>query len=449
MEKKLLIIDDQESIRIQLKWAFAGDYNTLFAGSVESAIKLIERENPPVVLLDLSLIPGGGPEEGMHVLAAALRHDSRRKVIVITGHDTRENALKAINMGAYDFCSKPVDLDELGVIVKRAFKRRELEEENEKLREGHYRDSVFLTRNPYLLDMLERVKDIARADVTVLITGESGTGKELIAKMIYENSARADKPFVAVNCGGIPDTLIESELFGYEKGAFTGADTRYEGKIERAAGGTLFLDEIAEMPLLIQPKILRFLQEREIDPLGGGGTRRVDVRLITATNRNLKAESALGTFRSDLFYRVSVVNFSISPLRERAEDIEFLADYFLKKYSAELKKPVLSFSDSAVASMKSYGWPGNVRELQNVVKGAVLLAQGRVIESLNLQMSVEEIKKSSKKSLNLKDMKDLAEKECVEIALERTGGNISDAAELIGISRGNVYILMKKHNIKQ
>ncbi len=449
---RLLIIDDDESIRKQMRWALAQDYDVITAEDRPSALNAVKRK-PWVVTLDLGLPPDeAGSSEGMACLREMLRCDPFIKVVVITGNTDKENALKGISAGAYDYLTKPVDIDELKVILKRAVHVASLERENVELRNRIDKGVVFedlLGTTESMQEIFTTVRKVAPTDVPVLITGESGTGKELVARAIHQRSRRKDGPFIPINCGAIPETLLESELFGYEKGAFTGAHTRKKGKIELANNGTIFFDEVGELPLQLQVKLLRFLQEQEIERIGGKERIKVDVRVLAATNRDLEKAIAESTFREDMYYRLALIHIKIPPLRERKDDLLLCAMAFLQKFAKEFGKNFKGFSNEAIDTITSYTWPGNVRELENRIKRAVIMADGPTItpQALSLNARPEEGSKPSE-PLNLKSGRERAEKEYIHKALLRHNGNISRTADELGISRPTLYDLLRKYRLE-
>ncbi|MFH2055463.1 MAG: sigma-54 dependent transcriptional regulator, partial [bacterium] len=367
-QQRILIVDDEEGIRSQLSLALEDEYLIATAEDSESALESLRKDQPDLVLLDISLSPHGSDKEGLELLPRLLDADRRLKVIMVTGHGERDNALQAVAAGAYDFYVKPIDLTELRVIVRRALRLRQLELENARL-SASLRDSQsfgeIIGDSKLMREVYKVIQTVAPTNYTVLISGESGTGKELVAKAIHRRSARAEQPFVTINCGAIPEALLESELFGHEKGAFTDAVARKIGKFELAHQGTLFLDEIGELSLALQVKLLRFLQDQIIERVGGKEQIQVDVRVIAATNRSLTEEVERKGFREDLFYRLSVIAIDLPPLRERDDDVVLIADHLLQTYAAENKKGQMSFQGDAVAALRSHEWPGNIRELEN------------------------------------------------------------------------------------
>jgi two-component system NtrC family response regulator len=449
MKNKILVVDDEEWIRNQLKWALSKDYEVLLAGDVDSVKSIINQEKPDLVMLDISLTPNmGAGTEGITLLQDILSLDNTLKVIMITGNDTRENARKCVALGAYDFYSKPIDMEEMKISIKRALYIQSLERENRRLLEDLEKAQEFreiISGCEQMEEVLDIVRRVCTTDATVLIQGESGTGKELVARAIHYNSSRKDKPFVPVNCGAIPGNLLESELFGHEKGAFTDAHIQRKGKLELAQNGTVFLDEIAELAPTLQVKILRFLQEREIERVGGGERIHLDVRVIAATNRDIKGEILSGTFREDLYYRLNVVSMYLPPLRERDEDVILLANAFLNRFGREMKANVNGFSDEALAALRSHDWPGNVRELENKVRRAIIMARGRYITSEDLDLLDSEQEQSER--LTPKEARDRLESGYVIEALRRSKGNVTRAAEQLGITRSTFYNLMRKYSV--
>ena len=444
---ELLIVEDDEGLRRQLKWAFA-DYVVLEASDQTSAIANLRRFEPAVVILDLGLPPDpANVSEGMATLQQILELAPHTKVIVSTGNDEHETAVQAIGMGAYDFLPKPVDATQLQLIVARAFRLFDLEVENRRLRERRVGDAVFenlLGASTEMTAVFRTVEKVAPTNARVLLLGESGTGKELIAQALHKLSQRADGPFVAINCAAIPGELLESELFGYEKGAFTGANKTTPGKVEFADGGTLFLDEIGDLPVGLQAKLLRFLQEQVIERVGGREEIAVDVRVLCATHQNLAALIEAQRFREDLYYRVSEVSVDIPPLRERSGDAVLLAQSFLRRFCEDHEKTINGFSPDAIAAIESHPWRGNVRELENVIKRAVILSDGHQITAQDLGI---EANGSAGQPLNLREVRDAAERSAILRALTMHEGNVSLAAKDLGISRPTLYGMMNKFNI--
>lgn len=445
--RKLLVVEDDEGLQRQLKWSYE-DYEVIIAGDRATAIDMLRLHEPAVVTLDLGLPPDpDGTTEGFATLETILKLKPDTKVIVASGHGARESALKAIALGAYDFYQKPVDIDELGLIVKRAFHLWDIEAENRRLSENISGGDVLgglITAAPSMIKVARMVERVAGADVSVMLLGASGTGKEVIARAIHNASPRAKKGFVAINCAAIPDNLLEAELFGYEKGAFTGAIKTTEGKIELAQGGTLFLDEVGDIPLPLQVKLLRFLQERVIERIGGRRAIPIDVRIVCATHQNLESMISTGAFREDLYYRLAEIVVRIPPLAERHGDATLLAHHFLQKFSRELGRSVKGFAPDALAMLNSWHWPGNVRELENRVKRAVIMADGGRITAADLDLDE---KADDAEMLNLKTAREVADRKAIRLALARTDGNISNAAKLLGVSRPTFYDLIRQYNI--
>ena len=446
--KKLLVVEDDPGLQTQLKWCFEG-FEVIIAGDREAALEELERHHPPVMTLDLGLPPDAdGTSEGFATLEQVLEKAPHTKVIVVTGNNDRNNALRAVALGAYDFFYKPIDADLLGFIVNRAFRLHEIESENHRLSLQHPQSPLegVISASPEMLKVCRTIEKVAPADATVLLLGESGTGKELLARSLHALSNHADERFVAINCAAIPENLLESELFGYEKGAFTGAAKTTPGKIETAAGGTLFLDEIGDMPLTLQAKLLRFLQERVIERVGGRQEIPVDVRVICATHKDLLAMSREKEFREDLYYRISEITVRIPALREREGDVLLLARVFLEQASKQHGKQMHRFSKDALAALEAYPWPGNVRELENRVKRAVIMAENKQITAGDLELGGTG--HDERASFNLREIRDQAERQAVVRALGHVGGKVSQAAELLGVSRPTMYDLLKKFNLK-
>jgi len=444
--RKLLIVEDDPGLLNQLRWCFEG-YDVFTAEDRESAIVELRRNEPTVVLQDLGLPPKPeGVEEGFATLAEILKLARHTKVIVVTGHGDQKNALHAVAQGAYDFYQKPVDTDTLKLLVDRAFNISELETENRRL-QSTVRESPLdgiIAASEGMLAVCRMIEKVAPTDVTALLLGESGTGKELLARALHRLSTRTENNFVAINCAAIPENLLESELFGHEKGAFTGAHKQTLGKIELANGGTLFLDEIGDMPLALQAKMLRFLQERVIERVGGREEISVDVRVICATNQVPEELIKQNLFREDLYYRVSEITINIPPFRDREEGRLILARHLLHKYSQQQNRALNGFTDDAVEAIESYSWPGNVRELENKIKGAVIMADGKFVSAADLGVSAED---AIGESLNLREVRQYAESKAIRVALTRCYGNISKAAELLGITRPTFYDLLNKYGM--
>jgi two-component system NtrC family response regulator len=450
MKPKLLIVDDDEEIRTQMKWALAGDYEILLAGDRASALDQFKAGRPGVILLDLGLPPNPGtPEEGMATLTDLLALDNLAKVVIVTGQAEKNIALRAVGTGAYDILCKPVDMDELKMLLKRCFHVANLEREyrdvQQRLNGGTFEG--MLGTNSRIQSVFDSIQKVATTNAPVLILGESGTGKEMVAKAIHQRSGRKDGPFVAINCSAIPETLMESELFGHEKGTFTGAHQQRKGRIESANGGTLFLDEIGEVSLPIQVKLLRFLQEQRIERVGGRQEIIVDARVVAATNADLKKGMSQGTFREDLFYRLAVVQVLLPPLRERDEDVLFLAQSFLERICNEVGKPGITFGADAVRAIRQHSWPGNIRELQNRVRRAVIMCEGKRIAPRDLELDSSTA--TPFRITTLKEARESVERELVQQALKRHAGKITAAASELGISRPTFYELMEKLGIQK
>ena len=451
-EKKptLLVIEDDEGLQAQLKWAYE-DFEVVIAGDRDSAIAALRSEAPSVATLDLGLPPDpDGTTEGFAVLDAIMELKPDTKVIVASGHGARESALQAIERGAYDFYQKPVDIDALGLIVRRAFNLHAIESENRRLIAHSSEDKTVLGRlitgAPEMVKVARTIERVASTNVSVMLLGASGTGKELLAQGLHDASNRADKPFVAINCAAIPENLLESELFGHEKGAFTGAVKTTEGKIESANGGTLFLDEVGDIPLPLQVKLLRFLQERTIERIGGRKTIAVDTRIVCATHQNLEEMIGAGTFREDLFYRLAEIVVRIPGLEERHGDAVLLGKAFLKRFANEMNPTVTGFAPDALAAIDAHDWPGNVRELENRVKRAVIMADGKLVAAADLDFDNDENEEPSD-VLNLKAAREAADRRVIRHALARSEGNISSTAKLLGISRPTLYDLLKQYDL--
>lgn len=443
----LLIVEDDEGLQRQLRWAYE-DYEVVIAGDRETAIDMLRQHEPAVVTLDLGLPPDpDGTSEGFATLDAIQTLKPDTKVIIASGHGARESALRAISSGAYDFYQKPVDIDELGLIVARAFQLHAIERENERLASrGGDEQTVLggmITAAPDMLKVARTIERVASANVSVMLLGASGTGKELLARGLHDESPRADKPFVAINCAAIPENLLEAELFGYEKGAFTGAVKTTEGKIELAEGGTLFLDEVGDIPLPLQVKLLRFLQERVVERIGGRKAIPVDVRIVCATHQDLDAMIAEKSFRDDLYYRLAEIVVTIPALAERPGDPTLLARHFLRKYAGEMNTAVKGFTPEALAAIEAWNWPGNVRELENRVKRAAIMADGKLVTAIDLDFE----ESGEDEPLNLKAAREIADRKAIRLALSRAENNISQAAKLLGISRPTLYDLLKQYDL--
>ena len=448
---RLLIVEDDPGLQKQLKWAFADDHEMQFASNREDAITAARRFQPQVVLQDLGLPPDAdGVEEGFACIAALHELVPAAKIVVMTGREGREHALRAVREGAFDFCQKPTDVEVLRVILDRAARIHELEAENSRLRASTQSTALpgVIATSDAMVKVTTMIRKLAPTQSTVLLLGESGTGKERLAAALHQLSNRASKPMVALNCAAIPENLLESELFGYERGAFTGAVKQTIGKIEGASGGTLFLDEIGDMPMPLQAKMLRFLQERVIERLGGRTPIPVDVRIVAATNVDLEAAVARGTFRQDLVYRISEVAVNIPPLRDRTGDAVVIAQAFLRAAAERHgRSNTLRFSPGAVQALQNHNWPGNVRELENRVNRAAILAEGDAVNATDLGLAEPEATAGELPFTNLRDVRNRAEAEALRRALALAEGNVSRAAELLGISRPTLYDLMERAGI--
>jgi two-component system NtrC family response regulator len=444
--KPLLIVDDDTGLLRQLRWAFS-DHKVYAAGTRQEAMDFLRTEAIPVAIVDLGLPPDpDGASEGLATLSAILAAAPLTKVIIATGNENREHALRAIALGAYDFYQKPIDIDVLQLIVSRAEHMSELEAENRRLAEASLAPPVdgIIASSAEMLRVLRNIEKIAPTDVTVLLLGESGTGKELLARAIHKTSGRKQGPFIPINCAAIPETLLESELFGHERGAFTGAVRQNIGKIESANRGTLFLDEIGDVPLPMQVKLLRFLQDQIVERVGGRKPIQVDVRIICATNQDLDRLIGETRFREDLYYRLNEVAIRVPPLRERVGDAVFLASFFLRRFAAEYGRPVRGFNPATLAAIKDYTWPGNVRELENRVKRAVVMADAPLLSPSDIGLSAPG---EEPQSLGIRAARARAEREVLQLALAQAGSNLSKAAKLLGISRPTLYDLMQQHQI--
>ncbi|MCB1858289.1 MAG: PEP-CTERM-box response regulator transcription factor [Gammaproteobacteria bacterium] len=446
-DKKLLIVEDDPGLQSQLRWSFE-DYEVGIAADRDSAMAQLRRMEPGVVTLDLGLPPDpGGVSEGFAILEEIVGLVPDTKVIVVTGHNDRSNAVRAIGMGAYDFYEKPIDPDLLTLVVRRATRLHSLELENRRLsvqRDQSPLDGI-IAASPEMIKVCRTVEKLATADVSTLILGESGTGKEVLVKALHRLSNRASKRLVAINCAAIPENLLESELFGYEKGAFTGAAKTTAGKIETAEGGILFLDEIGDMPLSLQSKLLRFLQERVIERVGGRKEIPVDVRVVCATHRDLKEMLSEQTFREDLYYRINETTIKVPSLHERQGDAVVLARWFLQRFSEQLNRPVKGFTQRALELIEQYQWPGNVRQLENRVKRAIIMADGPYVNEQ--EMELDDIQEEAPQPFNLREVREHAEYQAITRALNFSDNNVSHTAEMLGITRPTLYNLMRKYNI--
>jgi len=445
LHPKLLIVEDDESICTQMKWALAQNYEIFIAGNREEAIAILRRERPSLITLDLGLPPlPMDVKEGFLSLTEMIEFDPTVKVVAITGQGEKENALKAISQGAYDFFSKPIQLEELRVVLNRAAYVSRLEQDYRALEQQRQMDRSFegmLGTSPQMQSVFTAIAKVAASDVPVLITGESGTGKEIAARAIHSRSSRSRGPFVVINCGAIPETLLESELFGHEKGSFTGAHIRRQGRVEKAQGGSLFLDEIGDLPLALQVKLLRFLQEQKIERIGGREEIFVDGRVLAATNRDLNQDMKTGRFREDLFYRLGVVTIALPPLREREGDIMFIARILLQRFAHENRKRITGFSAQALRALERHPWEGNIRELENRIKRAVVMADEQKISPEDLDLSARSVGYMGK---TLKEARDALDREFIDRALIKYKGNVSKAAEDLGVSRPTLYEMMVK-----
>ena len=446
-KKHLLVVEDDKGLQNQLRWAFEG-YEVEISGDRTEAINQLRRVQPGVVLLDLGLPPDpGGVSEGLATLSEILSLAPETKVIVVTGDNERANAVKAIALGAYDFHQKPADPELLALLVDRAYHVYELESENRRLQQHDQNMPLrgIITASPQMLKVCRTIEKIAPSDITTLLLGASGTGKERCAQALHELSPRADQPLIAINCAAIPENLLESELFGYEKGAFTGAAKTTPGKIEYADKGTLFLDEIGDLPMELQAKLLRFLQERIVERIGGRKEIPVDVRIICATHQDLPRHIEDGRFREDLYYRISEIVLDIPPLKDRDGDVLVLAKSFLNTLSDEYNASAKEFSPDAVAAMESYEWPGNVRELESKIKRGVIMADGNHVTAEDLQLSEGN---AEPLPLNLKEVREEAERKAVIRAMNHCNDNITDAANILGITRPTLYNLLERLGLK-
>jgi two-component system NtrC family response regulator len=446
-KQKLLIIEDDPGLQKQLRWSFDA-YDVVVAGDRESALAQIRRHEPAVVTMDLGLPPDpDGATEGLATLQQILALAPSTRVIVLTGNQDHANAVKAIALGAYDFHQKPCDSEVLGLVLQRAFFLHALQKENQRMlaQQADSPMAGLITRDAAMQKVCRNIEKVAGTTASVMVLGESGTGKEVIARALHNLSPRASNRFMAINCAAIPENLLESELFGYEKGAYTGAAKQTKGKVELAHGGTFFLDEVGDLPMALQAKLLRFLQERVIERVGGHEEIPVDVRIVCATHQNLKELTTAGRFREDLYYRLSEIVVTIPPLRARLGDAALLAHHFKNKFSAQESRSGLHFSSEAMTAIETYNWPGNVREMENCIKRAVIMADGPSIQPDDLGLAAAA---PEDEPLNLRQVRDEAEYKALVKALSRVDGNIVKASELLGISRPTMYDLMARHNIK-
>jgi two-component system NtrC family response regulator len=444
---KLLVVEDDPGLQDQLRWCF-DHYEVIVASDRTSAIEQLRRHQPPVVTLDLGLPPdANGITEGLATLEEIVAQSPDTKVIVVTGQNDRENAVRAVGSGAYDFYHKPIDAEILGLIVNRAYRLRELEMENRSLMQQNVDHPVegVVACSPEMVKVCRTIEKVAPSDATILLLGDSGTGKELCARSLHDLSPRAKGRFIAINCAAIPENLLESELFGYEKGAFTGAVRQTPGKIEYANSGTLFLDEVGDLPMSLQAKLLRFLQERIVERIGGREEIPVNVRVVCATHQDLPEKIRTGSFREDLYYRISEIAVQIPPLNARGGDILLLARMFLDLFCREQGRNLRGFSKDALSALEGYKWPGNVRELKNRVKRAVIMAEGKQVTAKDLEL--DEVT-THEADFSLRYMREQAERQAILRALSHAAGKISMAADLLGISRPTIYDLIKKYNLK-
>jgi two-component system NtrC family response regulator len=449
MLPKLLLVDDDEELCRQMRWALAEDYNIFVATDRHGALNIFKRERPAVVTLDLGLPPDPhGVSEGFCTLHDILHEDAGTKVIVITGRAERQHAREAVGQGAYDFFRKPIDIDELSLLMRRALHVYQLEQEHWASHRKTHQEAFegILGASPQMQEVFEAIRRVAIADVPVLISGESGTGKELVAQAIHRQSARRGGPFVTINCGAIPESLLESELFGHEKGAFTGAYKQRKGRIELAQGGTLFLDEIGELPLPLQVKLLRFLQEHQVERIGGHHPINIYTRVLAATNVELDKAVASSRFREDLYYRLAVMCISLPPLRDRDGDVVLLAKSLLRRYVVEMKSKITDFDRPALIALQRYQWPGNVRELENCIKRALIMAGGKRLSAENLNLPLAEVPPISQ---TLQKARQAMEKALILHALENNEANISRTATALGISRPTLHDLLTKYGIRR
>ena len=443
----MLVVEDDPGLQDQLRWCF-DRYEVIVAGDRASALDQVRHHQPPVVTLDLGLPPDAdGISEGLLTLEEIVAQSPDTKVIVVTGQNDRENAVRAVGSGAYDFYHKPIDAEILGLIVNRAYRLRELETENLSLMQQKVDHPVegVVACSPEMVKVCRTVEKVAPSDASILLLGDSGTGKELCARSLHDLSPRSKGRFIAINCAAIPENLLESELFGYERGAFTGAVRQTPGKIEYANNGTLFLDEVGDLPMSLQAKLLRFLQERVVERIGGREEIPVNVRVVCATHQDLAEKIRTGTFREDLFYRISEIAVQIPPLKDRGGDILLLARMYLDVFTREQGRKLRGFSKDALSALEAYAWPGNVRELKNRVKRAVIMAEGKQVTAKDLELSEAA---ANEADFSLRYMREQAERQAIMRALSHAAGKITIAADLLGISRPTIYDLIKKYNLK-
>jgi two-component system NtrC family response regulator len=446
-KSRLLLVEDDEDIRTQMKWALAADYDVVTAGNSAEAVAAFTSQRPAVSLLDLGLPPRpNDPEEGLSLLSELLARDPLAKVIVVSGQGDKRNALRAIGAGAYDFLCKPIDVDELKLLIQRCTYVAELEREHRELQQHQGTDSFeeIIGASAPMQAVFTYVRKVGPTSAPVLILGESGTGKEMVAQALHRRSPQKHGPFIAINCNAIPENLLESELFGHERGAFTGAHAMRKGHIESASGGTLFLDEIGELPAPVQVKLLRFLQEKRFQRVGGRQEMQSDARVMAATNANLQEAAAKGVFREDLYFRLAVVVVTLPPLRDRGDDVGLIAKEFLRRYSIQHGKANATFAPDALRAIAQYAWPGNVRELQNRVQRAIIMAEGKRVTAADLELSETG---AAAPPPTLKEARENVERSMVQDALRRHGGKITSAAQELGISRPTLYELMEKLGI--
>jgi len=449
VSRRLLIVEDDPGLQSQMRWCFSDDLEVTVATDRDSALAALRRSEPDVITLDLGLPPDpGGASEGFRLLEEILRLSPQTKVIVVTGREEKDNAVKAIGMGACDFYQKPLDAEILTFVVNRAFRLSELEKENRELSQHRNGTSIkgIVAASPQMLTICRTIEKVAPTDVTTLITGETGTGKELLARALHELSHRSTKPFAAINCAAIPENLLESELFGFEKGSFTGATQSKKGKIEHANGGTLFLDEIGDMPMALQAKLLRFLQERVVDRVGSVNPIPVDVRVVCATHRDVRQLIDSGQFREDLYYRISEITLDVPALRERDGDALVIAQSLLKSLGKQMDRPNLSFTEDAICAISDYRWPGNVREMINKVKRATIMADGKRVTAADLELKQGAELHDSQ--LNLRQVRETAERQAILQALQSCNFNMAQASRLLGVTRPTLYNLTDKYRIE-
>lgn len=445
--RTLLVVEDDPALQKQMRWTF-DQYDVVLAGDRDSAMAQLRRYEPAVVTMDLGLPPDPDDiTQGMALLEQILAAAPETKVIVLTGQNDRANAVRAVGLGAYDFYAKPFEPDMLALVIERAFRLHDLQRENQRLATLQSQtDSRVLTRDAAMLKVCRTIEKVAGTGATVMLLGESGTGKEVLAKSVHDQSPRAQQRFVAINCAAIPENLLESELFGYEKGAFTGAAKQTPGKIELAHKGTLFLDEIGDLPGPLQAKLLRFLQERVIERVGGREEIPIDVRVVCATHQDLKSLISTGRFREDLFYRLAEIVVNIPPLRDREGDAALLAHAFTRRFATEQSRGAIALSPEAVAAIEAHRWPGNVRELENCIKRAVIMADGALITPDDL--GLDEAKEAGEEFFNLRQVREEAERRAIVQVLARVDGNIVRASEMLGISRPTLYDLMNRFGLR-